>query len=138
MTLVRSEKLPARHRMTLGADFAALRAEGVAFRGALCLLVALRRPGEPTRIGFIASKRGVGDAVERNRARRRLREIVRRRFSRLPEEGWLLMFVAHRAAPTAPHQDLASDVERVLSAASVLAPVAIPDEGHPSLGGRGR
>jgi len=131
MTLARSEKLPARHRMTTGADFAAMRAEGVAFRGALCLLVALRRPGEPTRIGFIASKRGVGGAVERNRARRRLREIVRRRFVRLPETGWLLMFVAHRAAPTAPHQDLASDVERVLSAAGVLAPLSIPDEPPP-------
>jgi len=138
MTPVRSEKLPARHRLTLGVDFAALRAEGVAFRGALCLLVALRRPGEPTRVGFVASKRGVGNAVERNRARRRLREIVRRRFSRLPEEGWLLMFVAHRAAPTAPHQDLASDVERVLAAAGVLAPVAIADEREPSPGGRSR
>jgi len=135
MTSVRSEKLPARHRMTASADFAALRAEGVAFRGALCLLVALRRPGEPTRVGFVASKRGVGGAVERNRARRRLREIVRRRFARLPDQGWLLMLVAHRAAPTAPHQDLASDVEGVLTAAGVLAPIAIPGVA-PGSGGR--
>lgn len=125
MTTARSERLPARHRMTTSADFAAMRAEGIAFRGALCLLVALGRPGEPTRVGFIASKRGVGGAVERNRARRRLREIVRRRWARVPETGWLLMFVAHRAAPTAPHQDLASDVERVMTAAGVLIPVAV-------------
>jgi len=123
MTPVRSEKLPAHHRLTASADFAALRAEGVAFRGALCLLVTLARPGEPTRVGFVASKRGVGGAVERNRARRRLREIVRRRFTRVPETGWLLMFVAHRAAPTVAHQDLATDVERVMTAAGVLAPL---------------
>ena len=127
MTTVRSERLPARHRMTTSADFAALRAEGIAFRGALCLLVALSRPGEPTRVGFVASKRGVGGAVERNRARRRLREIVRRRWTRVPESGWLLMFVAHRAAPTALHQDLASDVERVMTAAGVLVPVAVAE-----------
>lgn len=127
MTTGPSERLHARHRLTAGGDFAALRAQGVAFRGAHCLLVALARPGEPTRVGFVASKRGVGGAVERNRARRRLREIVRRRWSRLPEDGHLLMFVAYRTAPTVAHQDLATDVERVLTAAGVLAPIAPPD-----------
>ena len=43
--------------------------------------------------------------------------------------GVLLLFVANRTTPTAPHQDLASDVERVLSAAGVLAPV--PDQVSP-------
>jgi ribonuclease P protein component len=69
----------------------------------------------------------VGGAVERNRARRRLREILRRRWSRLPAEGHLLMFVAYRTAPTVAHQELASDVERVLAAAGVLEPIAAPD-----------
>jgi ribonuclease P protein component len=123
MTPVRSERLPASHRLTTTADFAALRAEGIPFRGALCLLVALSRPGDVTRVAFVASKRGVGGAVERNRARRRLREILRRRFPRVPPTGWLLMFVAYRGAPTAPHQDLATDVERVMTAAGVLAPL---------------
>jgi ribonuclease P protein component len=127
MTTRHAERLLPRHRLTAGADFAALRAEGVAFRGAHCLLVVLARPGEPTRVGFVASRRGVGGAVDRNRARRRLREIVRRRWSRLPAEGRLLMFVAYRTAPTAAHQDLATDVERVLTAAGVLAPIAAPE-----------
>lgn len=123
MTTVPSERLQSRHRLTAANDFAALRSDGVAHRGAHCLLVALARPGEVTRVAFVASKRGVGGAVRRNRARRRMREIVRRRWSRLPEYGHLLMFVAYRTAPTAPHQDLASDVERVLTAARVLAPI---------------
>lgn len=120
-----TERLLPRHRLRAGADFSALRADGVVFRGAFCLLVTLRRPDEPTRVGFIASRRGVGGAVERNRARRRLREIVRRRWGRLPETGVLLMFVAHRAAPTVAHQDLASDVERVMTSAGVLAPLPV-------------
>ena len=123
MRPARTERLLPRHRLTAGADFAALREDGEAFRGAHCLLVALPRPGELTRVGFIASKRGVGGAVERNRARRRLREIVRRRWARLPASGVLLLFVAYRSTPTVAHQDLASDVEKVLGAAGVLAPV---------------
>jgi ribonuclease P protein component len=120
---LRTERLLPRHRLRASADFGVLRAEGVAFRGAFCLLVTLPSPGEPTRVGFIASRRGVGGAVERNRARRRLREIVRRRWIRLPATGVLLLFVASRLTPTVAHQDLASDVERVLGAAGLLAPV---------------
>ena len=122
-----SERLHARHRLTAARDFAALREEGTAFRGAHCLLVRLARPGEPTRVGFVASRRGVGGAVQRNRARRRLREIVRRRWERVPSTGSLLMFVAYRSTPTVSHQILASDVERVLTSAVVLAPIAAID-----------
>jgi ribonuclease P protein component len=123
------ERLHARHRLTAGADYARVKAEGRAFRGAHCVLVVLATPDEVTRVGFVASKRGVGGAVQRNRARRRLREIVRRRWPRVPQTGFLMMFVAYRSAPTAPHQDLASDVERVLSAAGALAPIAPLPEG---------
>ena len=123
MTTGHSERLLARHRLTASHDFAALRSEGVAFRGAHCLVVALARPGEVTRVGFVASKRGVGGAVQRNRARRRMREIVRRRWARLPKSGHLLMLVAHRTTATVAHQDLATDIERVLAAAGVLAPI---------------
>jgi ribonuclease P protein component len=126
-----SERIHARHRLTAAADFTAVKSQGRAFRGAHCVLVAQPVPGEVTRIGFVASKRGVGGAVQRNRARRRLREIVRRRWPRVPPTGYLLMFVAYRSATTAPHQDLASDVERVLAAAGALSPIAMhaPPEG---------
>lgn len=126
MTLGQSERLHPRHRLTALADFAALKSQGRAFRGAHCLLVVHATPAEVTRVGFVASKRGVGGAVQRNRARRRLREIVRRRWTRVPQTGFLMMFVAYRSVPTAPHQDLASDVERVLAAAGALAPLAPP------------
>lgn len=126
MTTRHPERILPRQRLTASDDFAALRSDGVAFRGAHCLVVALARPGEVTRVGFVASRRGVGGAVQRNRARRRLREIVRRRWARLPERGHLLMFVAYRTTPTVPHQDLATDIERVLTAAGVLAPIESP------------
>jgi ribonuclease P protein component len=123
MTPPPGERIERRHRLTSTLDFARLKSEGTTFRGSHCLLVARACPGEATRVGFVASKRAVGQAVDRNRARRRLREIVRRRWSRVPPTGYLLMFVAFRSALTAAHQDLASDVERALSAAGALAPL---------------
>ena len=123
MTRTRGERIGHPHRLTSSLDFARLKSEGMAFRGEHCLLVARTCPGEPTKVGFVASKRSVGQAVQRNRARRRLREIVRRRWSRVPSTGYLLMFVAFRSTLTASHQDLASDVERALSAAGALAPL---------------
>jgi ribonuclease P protein component len=119
---MRSERLPSQNRLTTASDYARVR-EGVAFRGEHCLVVARATPGETTRVGFVASRRGVGNAVQRNRARRRLREIVRRRWSRVPPTGHLLMFVAYRTALTAPHQDLACDVERVLASAGAITPL---------------
>lgn len=119
------ERIGRLNRLTSARDYARVRAEGKAFRGAHCVLVTHTIPAEITKVGFVASKRGVGIAVQRNRARRRLREIVRRRWARVPAEGLLMMFVAYRSCLTATHQDLASDVERVLTMAGALAPIEL-------------
>ena len=115
------ERIGRDGRLRSSRDFARVKSSGTAYRGRHCVVVVCAAPGEPTRVGFVASKRGVGNAVQRNRARRRLREIVRRRWERVPHTGYLMMFVAYRSATTAPHQDLASDVERVLGSAGALA-----------------
>ncbi len=119
-----SERLLSQHRLRKGADYATVRELGTAFRGRACLLLAYARSGEISRVGFIASKRGVGGAVQRNRARRRLREIVRRRWPRMPHEGFLLVFIASRATLTTAHQQLASEVESLLAHAGALKPVS--------------
>jgi ribonuclease P protein component len=88
-------------------------------------LLALSVAGEVSRVGFIASKRGVGGAVQRNRARRRLREIVRRRWTRVPPHGFMLVFIASRRTLDASHQALATDVETLLAHAGALAPIPV-------------
>lgn len=125
MDVTHSERLLPANRLTRARDFARVRGEGVAFRGQACLLIALAAAGETTRVGFIASKRGVGGAVQRNRARRRLREIVRRRWDRVPAEGFLLVFIASRLTLEASHQALATDVENLLAHAGALAPLPV-------------
>jgi len=118
----RRERLTPEHRLTTPQHHAAVRQSGVAYRGRCCIVLALARPGEGTRFGFIASRRSVGGAVQRNRARRRLRELVRRRWPRMPEQGHWVEFIALRAVLTVAHQDLASEVEALLARAGVLPP----------------
>ena len=121
-----SERLTPAHRLRNERDFQLAKASGTPLRGRLCLLIVLPRPAETTRVGFIASKKGVGGAVERNRARRRLREIVRRRWPRIPHQGYLMIFIASRGTLTAGHQELATEVERLLAQAGALAPIEKP------------
>ncbi len=123
MSAQRRERITPEHRLTSSLHHAAVRESGVAFRGRFCLAAVLVRPGEPTRFAFVASRRGVGGAVQRNRARRRLRELVRRRWPRMRDQGFWIVFVASRGVLAAPHQDLATDVEDLLVRAGALAPV---------------
>jgi ribonuclease P protein component len=127
MTSGSSERLGRDRRLRSSRDFEFLKSHGKALRGRHCMLLVLARPGEPTRVGFVASKRGVGGSVQRNRARRRLREIVRRRFPRLSMSGFWLGLIAFRSVLVADHQDLASDVEGLLASCGVLAPIEEPD-----------
>jgi len=115
------ERIPPDQRLRRASEFLRLRSEGRPIRGAHCLVVTLAVPGEPAKVGFVASRKSVGGAVRRNRARRRLREIVRRRWARVSAGLWM-MFVAHRSTLTAPHRELEADVERLLTRAGALGP----------------
>jgi ribonuclease P protein component len=64
------------------------------------------------KVGLVVS-RAVGSAVVRNRVKRRLRELMRRRIASLPG-GCLLVLRAHPAAAGASQADLAADLDLVL------------------------
>ena len=115
-----AQRIPPPHRLRTSLEYAAIKSEGRAVRGQHCLLLVLERPDSPIKVGFIASRRSVGNAVQRNRARRRLREIVRRRFARFRPQGRWLVFVAFRTVLTADHVALVDDVERLLADAGAL------------------
>jgi ribonuclease P protein component len=70
------------------------------------------RAGDPAKVGFIVS-RAVGSAVVRNRVKRRLRELMRRRVASLPG-GSLLVLRAHPPAAGARQADLAADLDLVI------------------------
>lgn len=72
-------------------------------QGRFLRMTALRRsPDEPARLGVITSRR-VGGAVQRNRVRRRLREIFRVRRADFIPGLWLVVVAKNGAAETPFH-----------------------------------
>ncbi len=107
-------------RLRANEDFRRVRGKGRAWaHPLLVLLVAPRPDGAPvTRVGVSAAKR-VGNAVTRNRAKRRVREAVRARYPALPA-GWDLVWVLRTGAGEATYAALAQAVESLLRRAGLL------------------
>ncbi len=78
--------------------------------------------GAPPRVGFVVSK-AVGNAVTRNRVKRRLRHLAREHVSSLPGSA-VLVVRALPAAATASPAELRADLARSLRRALGAPPAA--------------
>lgn len=72
-------------------------------------------PAPPARVGFVVSK-AVGNAVQRNLVKRRLRAIVSDRLDELPD-GALVVVRALPASQGASHAELLTAVDRSIDVA---------------------
>ncbi len=93
---------------------AAARRQGT---GSFLLQARARDDGEGfARIGFTASKK-IGNAVARNRAKRRMRAAARDVLTRQARPGWDYVLVARPDATTSrPFPDLLADLQTALNA----------------------
>jgi ribonuclease P protein component len=110
--------LAAEQRLRRSADFAAvIRGGRRAGRGAVVVHLLLEEPAQASkaRAGFVVSK-AVGNAVVRNRVRRRLRHLVRPLLAEL-DPGSAIVVRALPAAAAASFGVLAGDLEAALAAA---------------------
>ncbi|MBV8094345.1 MAG: ribonuclease P protein component [Acetobacteraceae bacterium] len=73
-----------------------------------------RKDGGPARLGFTVTKK-VGNAVVRNRARRRLKEAARLVLGAQPVRNVDLVFIGREATPARPFAALQDDVKRALA-----------------------
>jgi ribonuclease P protein component len=100
-------------RLRQRADFLAA-ASGIKVSAPAFLLQARKRSDEgPVRIGFTVSKK-VGNAVERNRVRRRLREVVRLAAGTRTRAGHDYVLVGRRAALNLPFDRMMQDFDGAL------------------------
>lgn len=108
----------AQHRLSATADFEAARKRGRSWGNALLVLHAVRSPQRTTRCGFSVSRR-VGNAVTRNRVRRRLREIIRRHLTTVGP-GWDLVITARSGTAGAPFDALSRSADELLRRAGLV------------------
>ena len=100
-------------RLKQRADFLAA-ATGTKVPAAAFVLQARKRTDRgPARFGFTVSKK-VGNAVERNRVRRRLKEIVRLSDPNRMHSGHDYVLVGRRAALKLPFDRITHDFEGAL------------------------
>ena len=99
------------------ADFEQVFVSGEFVRGRSLALRVLARGEGPSRVGYAVGKRLDKRAVIRNRARRRLREAIRR----LPiRDGYDVVVLGRRSVLEVDFGALAVDVESVFGRAGLL------------------
>jgi ribonuclease P protein component len=100
-------------RLRQRADFLAA-ASGIKVSASAFVLQARKRMDNgPARFGFTVSKK-VGNAVERNRVRRRLRDIVRLSGGERLRSGHDYVMIGRRAALQLPFVRMTQDFEGAL------------------------
>ena len=99
------------------ADFEAIARDGTARATPLLVLRSLRTNRAETRIG-LSTPRTLGGSVQRNRVRRRLRELLRRRMKTIGP-GWDLLLIARPAAGQATFAELGDAIDAALRRAEI-------------------
>ena len=121
-------------RLRRSAEFERVKREGGFWRGNRCSVNAARQPikaegdnGTPIcagiRVGYITSRK-VGSAVQRNGARRLLRESVRSLMTMI-EPGWDIVVIARPAVAErgVRMQDVRDELQWLLKKAQLIQPV---------------
>ena len=105
-------------RLTRSTDFKRVRRLGRSYAHPLVVLVAYRNPAGGLHIGITAS-RTVGGAVQRNRARRRIRACFDEFFPRI-RPGWDLVAVARQPVVEAEYFEIRSGISKLLEQAGLM------------------
>lgn len=84
--------------------------------GRLLAIKVLNKNGEDTRFGIAVGKK-VGGAVQRNRVKRRVREIAREVDV---EQGWDIVVMARRSSAEATYSQISNEIRSLLNKVDLL------------------
>ncbi|MEN4013562.1 MAG: ribonuclease P protein component [Bellilinea sp.] len=99
------------------SDFMRVRQTGKSYTHPFLVLTVLPNPDDELRIGVSAGK-ALGSAVQRNRAKRRLRAAMEPLITTLPK-GWDLVLIARKPLLTARFENLCQAVSSLLQRAKL-------------------
>ena len=106
-----------RSRLTGNKRFSQIHQEGRSVANRFLVVRVLPNGLDYSRFGFMVSKR-LGNAVTRNKVKRRLREVVRQTPVR---PGWDAIFIARRGAENARYQNLKQSAQDLLRRTRLIA-----------------
>ncbi len=106
------------YRLTDSRSFDYLYRHGAAYRNALLVLYVVKSRFSTPKVGFSVGKK-VGDAVRRNRTKRRLREAFRLEMARI-QAGQNYVVVARVGSAERSYQELREALLSLLKQANAL------------------
>lgn len=115
-------KFPRSRRITRRADFLRVREKGKSLSGRFLVLGYLpdENLAEGWKLGLITTKR-LGNAVTRNRVRRKLRGIAQRIGERYRDQVWIVL-IARSSAATATSEQLEKEWKWLMHRADLMLP----------------
>ena len=104
-------------RLRSTTDFKRVRRLGKSYAHPFVVLIKYPNDESSSRFG-VAAGRSVGNAVNRNRAKRRVRELVRQRIPSIID-GWDVIFLARQSIHNATHSELQAAIDGLLKRAGL-------------------
>jgi len=103
--------------LTKRAEFLFVREGRYKAQGGIVVQMRENPAHQTIRVGFTATKK-IGNAVTRNLAKRRLRQIARQLLPQLGQAGHDYVFIARNSTTTQNYESLEQDAKKALKALS--------------------